>query len=334
MATFSSILDTIGNTPLIEMPKITQGSKAKILFKLEFFNPQSSVKDRIAYSMIHEAEKRGDLKPGMKIIEPTSGNTGIGLAFVCAAKTYPLTLVMPETMSLERRMILLMLGAEIILTPGANGMKGAIGKALELHSHMPNAYMPRQFDNGDNPLIHYQTTGPEIWKDTDGQVDRVIAGVGTGGTLTGVGRFLKEKKPSVKMIAVEPAESPVISGGVPAPHKIQGIGPGFIPKNLDMALVSGIETVTSQEAMDMAKRVLREEGVPAGISSGAAVAAALKHAAKPECAGQTIVVILASSTERYLSTLLGDEARTKAQALVTQTVSDEWLKKSDSSSSI
>ena len=323
MAKFKSILDTIGNTPLIEMPKITAGCPAKLLFKLEFFNPQSSVKDRIALSMISEAEKSGALKPGMRVLEPTSGNTGIGLAFVCAAKGYPVTLVMPETMSLERRTLLLMLGADLVLTPGANGMKGAIGKALELFEQSQNVFMPKQFENPSNPLIHYQTTGPEIWKDTDGKVDRVIAGVGTGGTLSGVGKFLKEKKAGVKMIAVEPTESPVISGGAPGPHKIQGIGAGFIPKNL----VEGIEKVSSDEAMAMAKRVLREEGVPAGISSGAAIVAALNHAKKPECAGQTFVVILASSTERYLSTLLGEEARTKAQALTAQPVADEWIKK-------
>ena len=328
MSNAKTILETIGNTPLIEMPSLTAGLTAKVLFKLEFFNPLGSVKDRIAQSMISEAEKKGTLKPGMKIIEPTSGNTGIGLAFICAAKKYPLTLVMPDTMSQERRALLIMLGAEIVLTPGANGMKGAIGKALELLSQNPAAFMPRQFENSDNPLVHYRTTGPEIWRDTDGKVDRVIAGVGTGGTLSGVGRFLKEKKPSIKMIAVEPSESPVISGGAPGPHKIQGIGGGFIPKNLDMNLVEGIETVTSAEAIEMAKKVIREEGVPVGISSGAAIFAALRHAQKPECAGQTIVVILASSTERYLSTMLGEDARTKAQALVTQPVADEWLKKS------
>ncbi len=328
MTKFNTILDTIGNTPLIEFQRLTVGLKAKVLFKLEFFNPLSSVKDRIAFSMIQEAEKKGQLKPGMRVIEPTSGNTGIGLAFICAAKGYPITLVMPETMSLERRMLLLMLGADLVLTPGANGMKGAIGKAMELFSQTENAYMPKQFENGDNPQIHYQTTGPEIWNDTQGKVDRVIAGVGTGGTLSGVGRYLKEQKASIKMIAVEPVESPVISGGAPGPHKIQGIGAGFIPKNLDTSLVAEVEKVSSVEAIEMSKRVIREEGVPIGISSGAAVVAALRQAQKPECAGQTIVVILASSTERYLSSLLGEEAKTKAQALVTQSVSDEWLKRS------
>ena len=327
MATYSSILGTVGKTPLIEMPKLTKGLGAKIFFKLEFFNPLSSVKDRIALSMITEAEKKGTLKPGMQIIEPTSGNTGIGLAFVCAAKGYKLKLIMPETMSLERRTLLILLGAELILTPGANGMKGAIAKALEVFDQTPNAFMPKQFENSDNPLIHYQTTGPEIWDDTKGAVDLVIAGVGTGGTLTGVGKFLKEKKASVKMIAVEPVESPVIAGGAPGPHKIQGIGAGFIPKNLDKNLVEGIEAVSSADALAMAKKVIQEEGVPVGISSGAAIVAALRQAAKPENAGKTIVTILASSTERYLSTLLGEDARNKAQALTAQPLNEEYLKK-------
>lgn len=327
-----TILSTIGNTPLIEMPKITQGLHCRVLFKLEFFNPLNSVKDRIADSMIAEAEKTGALKPGMHVLEPTSGNTGIGLAFICAAKGYPLTLVMPETMSMERRMMLLMLGAKIVLTPGANGMKGAIAKSLQMFLEMNGAqpgsvYMPKQFENGDNPKVHFETTGPEIWNDTQGSVDRVIAGVGTGGTLSGVGRFLKSKKSSVKMIAVEPAESPVISGGKPSPHKIQGIGAGFIPKNLDLSIVDQVETVTSQEALDMAKKVILTEGVPVGISSGAAIVAALRQASKPETRGQTLVVILASSTERYLSSLLGEEARSAAQALTAEPVSEEWLSK-------
>jgi cysteine synthase A len=326
MALYHSILESIGNTPLISLPKITKGLDATLLFKCEFFNPLSSVKDRIALSMISEAEAKGNLKAGMHVIEPTSGNTGIGLAFVCAAKGYPVTLVMPETMSMERRTLLLMLGANIVLTPGANGMKGAIAKAQEILVKTPNGYMPRQFENGDNPLIHYRTTGPEIWNDTKGAVDVVIAGVGTGGTFTGVGKFLKEKKPSVKMIALEPTESPVISGGKPSPHKIQGIGAGFIPKNFDRSLMDGIETVSSEEALATAKRVIQTEGVPVGISGGAAIAAALQYAKTPEAKGKTIVVILASSTERYLSTLLGEDARTKAAALVTETVSEESLK--------
>ena len=321
----SSILSTIGKTPLIRIPKLTEALHADILFKLEFFNPMSSVKDRIAMSMITEAEKTGALKAGMQIIEPTSGNTGIGLAFVCAAKGYALTLVMPETMSQERRTVLLMLGAKIILTPGPLGMTGAIAKAQDLFSKEENAYMPRQFENEKNPLIHYQTTGPEIWNDTDGKVDYVVAGVGTGGTFTGVGKYLKEKKPSVKMIAVEPTESPVISGGKPGPHKIQGIGAGFVPKNFDRTLLDGIETVSSEEALSMAKKAIKETGVPAGISSGAAIVAALRLAQKPETKGKTIVVILASSTERYLSTLLGEEARTQALALPTEPVSEAML---------
>ena len=327
MSSYQSILETIGNTPLIQMPKLTKGLDAHLFFKLEFFNPLGSVKDRIAMSMITEAEKKGVLKVGMKIIEPTSGNTGIGLAFVAAAKGYSITLVMPDTMSQERRTLLLMLGADLILTPGANGMKGAIAKAQSMVAETPNSYMPRQFENADNPLIHYQTTGPEIWKDTDGKVDIVIAGVGTGGTFSGIGKFLKEKKPSVKMIAVEPVESPVISGGKPGPHKIQGIGAGFIPKNFDLSLLDSIESVTSEQALAMAKKVIREEGVPAGISSGAAIQAAMHYAAKPEAKGKTIVVILASQTERYLSSLLGEEARNKAIALPTSPVTDEMLAK-------
>lgn len=327
MATYQSILDTIGNTPLIRMDQLTRELPAQIHFKLEFFNPLGSVKDRIAYSMISEAENKGDLKPGMKIIEPTSGNTGIGLAFVAAAKGYPLTLVMPETMSQERRMLLLMLGADIVLTPGANGMKGAIAKAQDLLEQTQGAYMPRQFENADNPKIHFETTGPEIWSDTQGNVDVVIAGVGTGGTFTGVGRYLKSKKPSVKMIAVEPVESPVISGGKPGPHKIQGIGAGFVPKNFDRSLLDGVEQVTSEQALSMAKRVIREEGVPVGISSGAAIQAALNYASKPEAKGKTIVVMLASQTERYLSSLLGEDARVKASALTVNPVTDEMLAK-------
>jgi cysteine synthase A len=327
MASFPSNLETVGNTPLIRMNKLTQGLSANLYFKLEFFNPLSSIKDRIALSMISEAEKKGALRSGMRIIEPTSGNTGVGLAFVAAAKGYALTIVMPETMSQERRTLLLMLGVELVLTPGALGMKGAIAKAIQLNESDPHSFMPRQFENTDNPAIHYQTTGPEIWKDTDGKVDVVVAGVGTGGTFTGVGRFLKEKKSSIKMIAVEPFESPVISAGKPGPHKIQGIGAGFIPKNFDSSLLDSIETVTSDQALSMAKRVIREEGVPVGISSGATIQAALNYAAKDEARGKTIVVILASATERYLSTLLGEESRILALALPTAEVTDAMLAK-------
>lgn len=326
MAIYESIIQTIGNTPLVRMRKLGRDLHADLLLKLEMRNPLGSVKDRIAESMISEAEKRGQLKPGMRVIEPTSGNTGIGLAFICAARGYPLTLVMPETMSMERRTLLVMLGADIVLTPGPLGMKGAIAKSLELFKNGTNLYMPRQFENPDNPLIHHRTTAEEIWKDTGGQVDRVVVGVGTGGTLTGVGRFLKAKKSSVKMIAVEPLESPVISGGAPGPHKIQGIGAGFVPKNLDKSLVDGIEKITSEEAFAMAKKVIREEGIPVGISSGAAIAAGLKQAALPESKGHTIVVVCASYTERYLSSLLGEEARKIASSTPVETVSDEWLK--------
>jgi len=325
MASFTSILGTIGNTPLIQLPKITKGLNSHLWFKLEFFNPLSSVKDRIALSMIEAAEKSGTLKPGMRVIEPTSGNTGIGLAFVCASKGYPLTLVMPETMSQERRTLLLLLGAELILTPGALGMKGAIAKSLDLLKSDSSAYMPKQFENEKNPSIHYQTTGPEIWKDTQGKIDVLIAGVGTGGTFTGAGRYLKEQKPSVKMIAVEPAESPVIAGGKPGPHKIQGIGAGFIPKNFDRSLLDSVEAVSSELALVTAKKVIREEGVPVGISSGAAISVALKLGSMPEYAGKTIVAIIPSSTERYLSTLLGEDARTRASALPVEAVTEEML---------
>ena len=327
MGKYASILDTIGNTPLIELPKITKGLKANLLFKLEFFNPLSSVKDRIAFCMITEAERKGELKPGMRVIEPTSGNTGIGLAFVCSAKGYPVTIVMPETMSQERRTLLLLLGAEVILTPAALGIKGSIAKACELHELNSHSFMPRQFENGDNPLIHYRTTGPEIWTDTNGNLDAVILGIGTGGTFTGLGRYLKEKNPSIKMIAVEPVESAVISGGKPSPHKIQGIGTGFLPKNFELSLMDSVEQVSSEEAIAMSKRVIKDEGVPVGISSGAAITAALRVGARPEFAGKTIVAILASGTERYLSTLLGEEARNKAIALPTTPVSEEIMAK-------
>ena len=327
MAKYSSILETVGRTPLVQFPKLSAGLSANLWLNLEFFNPLSSVKDRIALNMINEAEKSGQLKKGMRVIEPTSGNTGIGLAFVCSAKSYALTLVMPETMSQERRTLLLLLGAELILTPGALGMKGAIAKARELLSSDANAYMPKQFENPNNPNVHYLTTGPEIWSDLEGKVDALVSGVGTGGTFTGVGKFLREKNPNVKMIAVEPVESAVISGQKPGPHKIQGIGAGFVPKNFDSNLLDRVETVSSEESLAMAKKVIREEGVPVGISSGAAVVAGLRVAAMPEYAGKNIVVIIASSTERYLSTLLGEEARTRALSLPVAEVSPELLAK-------
>lgn len=319
------ITQTIGRTPLTRFRHLGRDLGADIVLKAEFFNPLGSVKDRIGRAMVEDAERSGQLRKGMRVIEPTSGNTGIALAFVCAAKGYPLTLVMPETMSQERRTLLLLLGADLVLTPGPLGMKGAIAKAIQLSEADKNTWMPSQFDNPANPEVHRQTTAPEIWNDTDGKVDMVIAGVGTGGTLTGVGSVLKSKKPLVKMIAVEPTESAVISGEKPGPHKIQGIGAGFIPKNLDTKLIDGVEKVSSEEALAMAKRVVKEEGIPVGISGGAAIAAALKQAALPENKGKMIVVVLPSYSERYLSTLLAQEAREKAQSLPTETVADEFL---------
>lgn len=327
MKIHNSILDTIGRTPLVRMQKLGHDLHADIVLKLEFFNPLGSVKDRIGKAMIDAAEKSGALKKGMRIVEPTSGNTGIALAFICAAKGYPLTLVMPETMSLERRTLLMLLGAEVILTPGPMGVKGAIAKIEEMKTKDPNFFVPSQFENPANPKVHEETTALEIWEDTDGKVDMVVSGIGTGGTLTGVGRVLKSRKPSVKMVAVEPSESAVISGGKPNPHKIQGLGAGFIPKNLDMKLVDAIETVPSEEALAMARIVIKGEGIPVGISSGAAIVAALRQAALPENKGKMIVVIIPSYTERYLSTMLAQDIREKAQALPTQQVSEELLAK-------
>lgn len=327
MRTYSDITKTIGSTPLVEMQRLGKDLPGKIYLKLEFFNPLGSVKDRIGISMIESAERSGKLKPGMEVIEPTSGNTGIALAFICAAKGYPLTLTMPETMSQERRTLLLLLGAKIVLTPGPLGMKGAVAKALELADKNKNAFMPSQFENPANPEVHRETTALEIWKDTDGQVDIVVSGVGTGGTLSGVGQVLKAKKASVKMIAVEPVESPVISGGKPGPHKIQGIGAGFIPKNLATQLVDGVEQVSSEESLKTAREVIKKEGIPVGISSGAAIAAALRVAAKEENRGKNIVVIVPSYTERYLSTLLAETERNEAQQLTVSTVLDEYLVK-------
>jgi cysteine synthase A len=326
MRVYQDITKTIGNTPLVKLQRIGKDLPAQILMKLEFFNPLASVKDRIGLAMIENAELTGALKPGMTVIEPTSGNTGIALAFVCASKGYPLTLVMPETMSQERRTLLLLLGAKVVLTPGPLGMKGAIAKSNELLEKTPNAYMPRQFDNPANPQIHRETTALEIWRDTDGQVDLVIAGVGTGGTATGVGEVLKAKKPSLKMIAVEPVESAVISGDKPGPHKIQGIGAGFIPKNLNTRIVDGVEKVSSEEALAMARRLIQEEGVPVGISSGASIVAALRQAAKPENKGKVIVAIIPSTTERYLSTLLAEKERQLAASLPVEPVDEKYLK--------
>jgi len=325
MKTFVEITKTIGFTPLVRMQRIDRDSPATIWLKLEFFNPLGSVKDRIGQSMIEGAERSGLLTPGMRVVEPTSGNTGIALAFVCAAKGYPLTLTMPDTMSIERRTLLLLLGADLILTPGALGMRGAIAKAREIVETDRLTYMPSQFDNPLNPQIHRETTALEIWRDTDGTVDIVVAGVGTGGTLTGVGEVLKEKKPTVKMIAVEPAESAVISGEKPGAHRIQGIGAGFIPKNLNTALIDGTEKVTSEDAFTMARRLIKEEGIPAGISSGAALVATLRVAARPENKGKNIVTIIPSYTERYLSTALARSEQERAEKLKTSNVNERYL---------
>jgi cysteine synthase A len=305
---YGSILETIGDTPLVRLAKLSQenGCKAEILAKLEFFNPLASVKDRIGLAMIEAAEREGRIGPKTTIIEPTSGNTGIALAFVCAAKGYKLILCMPESMSLERRKMLMLLGATIELTPAAKGMRGALDRADEFKRTLPDAIILQQFDNEANPEIHRRTTAEEIWRDTDGTVDAVVSGVGTGGTLTGVGEVLKARKPSVRMIAVEPEDSPVLSGGLPGPHRIQGIGAGFVPKNLNTDLIDEVVRIGNETAFAMARRVARLEGVPVGISSGAALAAALEVGARPEMAGKRIVVIIPSFAERYLSTALFD----------------------------
>lgn len=326
MKIHNDIMQTIGNTPLVKLNKMNSSAN-EILMKLEFFNPLGSVKDRIAKNMIEVAEATGKLQKGMSVIEPTSGNTGVSLAFVCAAKGYDLTLVMPETMSQERRTLLLLLGAKVILTPAALGMKGAIGKTLEILSTAQNTFNPSQFLNENNVDIHRKTTALEIWNDTDGQVDIVIAGVGTGGTITGIGEVLKQKNPLIKIIAVEPTESPVISGGKPGPHKIQGIGAGFIPAILNTKIIDEVIQVSSEESIRTSKEIIKKEGVPVGISSGAAVFAALKVASRPENKNKKIVVIIASYTERYLSTLLAEDERKIAASLPVETVPDEWLAK-------
>jgi len=309
--TYQSITDTVFNTPMVQLKRLVPPGSATVLAKIEFFNPMASVKDRIAEAMISAGERDGKIKKDTHIIEPTSGNTGIALAFVCACRGYKLTLTMPESMSMERRVMLRAMNANLVLTPAAEGMPGAMAKAQQLveeenrnGSTSGGAFMPAQFDNPANPEIHEKTTGPEIWDDTAGKVDMLVAGVGTGGTITGVTRYIRPKKASFEAIAVEPSASPVISGGKPAPHKIQGLGAGFIPKNLDMSLLNGVELVTNEDAMTWTRRLAAEEGIFGGISSGANVCAAVRVAMKPENKGKTIVTVIPSFGERYLSTVL------------------------------
>lgn len=299
---YDNILETIGHTPLVRLNRIAEGAHATVYAKLEFFNPLSSVKDRIALSMVEAAERDGKLNKDSVLVEPTSGNTGIALAFVCAAKGYKLILTMPESMSLERRKMLKFLGAEMVLTPAPKGMRGAIEKAEEIVANNPNALMLQQFQNTANPAIHIATTAREIWEDTAGAVDVFIAGVGTGGTITGVGQWLKEKKSDIRIIAVEPEDSPVLSGGNPGPHKIQGIGAGFVPDVLKRDVIDEVIKISNTAAFETARRVAVTDGIPAGISSGATIAAALQVARRPEMQGKTIVVIVASPAERYIST--------------------------------
>lgn len=301
---FDTVTQTVGDTPLVRINKLIPAGHATVLAKCEFFQPLNSVKDRIGVAMIEAGEKAGKVNKDTHIIEPTSGNTGIALAFVCAAKGYKLTLTMPESMSIERRALLRALGADIVLTPAPDGMPGAVAKADELAANTPNSWIPQQFDNPANPAVHEATTGPEIWADTGGQIDAIVAGVGTGGTITGVTRFIRTHNPNFKAIAVEPARSPVISGGPRGSHKIQGIGAGFVPKNLDTSLLSEVIQVTDEEAFEWARRLAKEEGLMVGISSGANVCAAAKVAARPEFAGKRIVTIMCSLGERYLSTPL------------------------------
>ncbi len=306
---YDSITDTIGDTPLVRLDRIAKakGVKAHLLAKLEFFNPIASVKDRIGVAMIDAMEEAGTIKPGeTTLIEPTSGNTGIGLAFVAAARGYRLVLVMPESMSIERRKMLLLMGAELVLTPAPQGMKGAIARAHELVAETPGAVMPQQFENPANPAIHRRTTAEEIWNDTHGEVDAFVAGVGTGGTITGVAQVLKPRRPSLKIVAVEPQDSPVLSGGKPGLHKIQGLGAGFVPPILETGLIDEIVTIGNQTSFDYARLLARLEGIPGGISSGAAVAAAVEVGLRPEYEGKTIVLIIPSFAERYLSTALFD----------------------------